>query len=529
MRITSGRSARATTGLPDPDPPRRGGGCPASGGRAVRADVRGGRPGRRGARGRGLRREQLVEGQGAAGSIRSRADGRPGDGHAGHGTGRGRERDPRGHGPHAVADARREAAAGERRALAHPGQAVADRLRGRRGRGRKHGEGDDARRGAGGAHRIRERPAPHRHRDAVRLPRELDLDGVPDVAVAQHVGEGLLHDPVHGELLPRTELARLARLHELDGEARGAHLVDEVAQLLELGLRGVVLAVPELRQEDPHVAERLPRGGGDGAQRLVRGLGIHQPGVPGAVGLRDHDGERVGDDVVHVPRDPVALLLDDHVLQRAGLVALGGLLRVPAGMRRAGCDHEAAGRPRRQQHAPRAEEEEKEQGRERGPLPRAEGRAADGDAARRVGQVARGDHAADDRGGEAQRADDAASVRRGAVHDARDGQVAGLDARARAHLDDRARPRDGEGEPGRDAAHREGGPHDEHEDDGDLGGCGREHAERARGRDADRPGGEEGHERDGEDDVEDELVPRDPSEHATTVRAARARRARGGR
>ena len=39
--------------------------------------------------------------------------------------------------------------------------------------------------------------------------------------------------------------------------------------------------------------------------------------VARAVGLGDHDRERVGDDVVHVARDAVALLLDDDFLLAA--------------------------------------------------------------------------------------------------------------------------------------------------------------------------------------------------------------------
>lgn len=196
-------------------------------------------------------------------------------------------------------------------------------------------------------------------------------------------------------------------------------------------------------------------------------------------------------------------------------------------VRRAGRDDEAAGRPRREQHAPRAQQQE--QGRERGPLPRVERGAADGHSARGVREVGGGDHAADDGGGEAQRPDDPAAVGRGAVDDARDGDVAGLDRGSRPHLDDRARPGDGEREPRREPTDGEGRAHEDHEDQRDLGGREREDPERARGRDADRAGSEDGDERRREDDVEDELVPRDPSEHATTVRAAPRRGARGGR
>ncbi|OUE31097.1 hypothetical protein BFL35_06680 [Clavibacter michiganensis] len=404
-----------------------------------------------------------------------------------------------------------------------------DGLRGRRRGGRQHGQRDDAGGRARGTHRVRECAAPHGHGRAVGLPRQLDLHGVADVAVPERVGEGLLHDPVDGELLAGAELAGAPGLDELDGEARGAHLVDQVAQLLELRLRGVVLAVAELREEDAHVAERLPGGRGDGAERLVGGVRIHHAGVAGAVGLRDDDGERVRDHVVHVARDAVALLLDDHVVERPRLVPLGRLLGVPALVRRPGGDDEAARGPGGEQHAPRAEEEEEEQRGEVGPLPRAEREAADGDAARRVGEVERRDHAADDGGREAEGAGDAAAVGGAAVDDARDRDVAGLDAGPCAHLHDRAGPGDRERQPGRQAADGQRRAHDEHEDQRDLGGREREDPERAGGRDADGAGRQQGDERDREDDVEDDLVPRDPAQHGTTVRAARRPQVAAGR
>ena len=110
------------------------------------------------------------------------------------------------------------------------------------------------------------------------------------VAVPDRVRQGLLQDAVDRELdRPR----RLPRRHRVDRDARLdtrlAHLREQRLQIREGGLRTVALAVPQLGEQHPHVAQRTAGRLGDRAEGLGRHLGLHGRGVPGPVGLRDHD------------------------------------------------------------------------------------------------------------------------------------------------------------------------------------------------------------------------------------------------
>ena len=66
-------------------------------------------------------------------------------------------------------------------------------------------------------------------------------------------------------------------------------------------------AAAQHAEQPAHVGERRAAGLGDGAERPGRRGGVGVGGVPAAVGLRDHHGERVGDDVVHLAGDAGAL------------------------------------------------------------------------------------------------------------------------------------------------------------------------------------------------------------------------------
>lgn len=93
----------------------------------------------------------------------------------------------------------------------------------------------------------------------------------------------------------------------------GGHLVGERLQLGDAGQRvalGVRLVGPQDAQRAPHVGQRLPARLGDLQHRgggPVRGPVLR---VDGGVGERDHDGQVVGDDVVHLAGDPGPLLGD---------------------------------------------------------------------------------------------------------------------------------------------------------------------------------------------------------------------------
>ena len=125
--------------------------------------------------------------------------------------------------------------------------------------------------------------------------------------VLEHVGQRLLRDPVHRQPGAGRQGARCAHAHERDPHAAGPHLLDERADVglrrlrLELGRRAVGAA--QHAEQPAHVRERGPAGLADGAERPRRGRGVGVRGVPAAVGLGDHHGQRVGDDVVHLPGD----------------------------------------------------------------------------------------------------------------------------------------------------------------------------------------------------------------------------------
>ncbi len=114
------------------------------------------------------------------------------------------------------------------------------------------------------------------------------------------------------------------------------------------GRRGALL-VPQRPEQFADVAERPPGRARDRAERLVghRGVGLQR--VPRTVGLRDHHGEGVRDDVVHVAGDADALLLHgDRAVGTSGVSFRQqlGLTTHPRGLARPG-DH--ATEPRQQQ------------------------------------------------------------------------------------------------------------------------------------------------------------------------------------
>ena len=178
--------------------------------------------------------------------------------------------------------------------------------------------------------------------------------------VLEHVGQRLLGDPVDREARAGRQVARLAHADERGAQAAGPDLLDQRADVGLGGLRGEALAravaqparagehghgpggggrlgaAPQHAEQAPHVRERRPAGLGDGAERPGRRRGVGVGRVPAAVGLRDHHGERVGDDVVHLPGDPGAFGRgrDLGLLVALDLEPLGavdeGLDRLPA-------------------------------------------------------------------------------------------------------------------------------------------------------------------------------------------------------
>ncbi len=133
---------------------------------------------------------------------------------------------------------------------------------------------------------------------------------------------------------------------ERDREPGCAQLVEQPAEVGERRLRSLGLRMPQLAEQQANVGERLARRGRDGAERAIHRIRVVLLGVAGAVRLRDHDGERVRDHVVHVARDAVALLLDDDVLFGGLGLELRRLLGDPTGARGEPSADEGSGRPR---------------------------------------------------------------------------------------------------------------------------------------------------------------------------------------
>ena len=170
--------------------------------------------------------------------------------------------------------------------------------------------------------------------------------------VLERVGQRLLHDAVGGEVDAGRQLARLAVDVQLDRQPGRAGALDQRAELVQRRLRrerGGLLAGVQHAEQVAHLAQRLAAGALDQRRGLDRALRVAGEDAPRAAGLDDHHRDAVGDDVVHLARDPAALVGDRArgvglallVRDLRGLVQLGGQLGARA--------HDAPGQPH--QHA----------------------------------------------------------------------------------------------------------------------------------------------------------------------------------
>ena len=82
------------------------------------------------------------------------------------------------------------------------------------------------------------------------------------------------------------------------------------------------LGAAEHPEEAPHLGQRLPAGGGDDPESLDRRFGMLVRGIARAIRLDDHHGQAVGDHIVQLPRDPMALGERLHLRVRCSLAFL---------------------------------------------------------------------------------------------------------------------------------------------------------------------------------------------------------------
>ena len=155
--------------------------------------------------------------------------------------------------------------------------------------------------------------------------------------VLDRVGQRLLHDAVDGELGAGAERARARRSTvERDRQAGGARALDERAEPVERRRCGAVGRALEHAEQDiaSRRARRCRRARMRAAACSARS-GSRREDAPRAAGLHDHHADAVRDDVVHLARDPAALV-GDRLLrlalaplggERGRLVQLGGVLQ----------------------------------------------------------------------------------------------------------------------------------------------------------------------------------------------------------
>ncbi len=131
-------------------------------------------------------------------------------------------------------------------------------------------------------------------------------------AVLEGVGQGLLHQPVHRELHSGRQVRRLPADLQRGIQSRGPDPVDERVELAEIryrlpGLAGVLAGGLAQDAEEPAgIGQRGPPGGRHGAHDVGGPVRRGRRRGDRRVGQGGHDGEVVGDDVVHLAGDPGA-------------------------------------------------------------------------------------------------------------------------------------------------------------------------------------------------------------------------------
>ena len=277
-------------------------------------------------------------------------------------------------------------------------------------------------------------------------------------------------------------------------------------------LRCHALAVPQLSEENPHLAEGLPGGARNGNQCRVHGIRVLLPGVPRAIGLGDHHRERVRDDVVHVAGDSVALLLDDDILLGVDPLTFGDDPRQTALTRLAPGLGEQAESPAEHEHREDEKENHEERDGPMGVLADVKAGAAEcRTAPRGIPEIAQRQVDRDDNRTQAARGEPEPfhlwhSVRGCGVQHGQDGQIADIRTQSARKLDDSADPRDDQGQSRTHPTEAERRGHEEHNEEN-------RHFVHADGQARQQAHG-------GSDDVERELARRQDAEHGFYARCS---------
>ena len=129
--------------------------------------------------------------------------------------------------------------------------------------------------------------------------------------VLERVGQRLLDDAEDRQLQPRGERDLRPPGHLVaDRQTRGAHVLQQLVELVEPGLRRqprVLVVLAQDAEQAAHLGQRLAAGARRGAHRVLGALRVVLDRIAGTVGQRDHHRHVVGDDVVHLARDPCPL------------------------------------------------------------------------------------------------------------------------------------------------------------------------------------------------------------------------------
>ena len=169
--------------------------------------------------------------------------------------------------------------------------------------------------------------------------------------VLEHVRQPFLDDPVDGDREAGIQLVRWHGALVAHVQPESAHVVDQRGDdpRCPRVARRIAGVATQHAEHAPDLAERPPGRVGDRPGRTARPRRV--PDVPRPVGLRDHAGERVRDDVVHVPGDaaPFARTASRSLLRPSRPPA--GRARSASGLDRSRGRSAGPDRPRRDDRA----------------------------------------------------------------------------------------------------------------------------------------------------------------------------------